>query len=447
MLTLIALLALAQPTPPTLAREVMDAIKPDRAKATVQTLAAFGTRHSLSSTTDPARGTGAARAWLKAQLESLPGLQVSLESFDAPKSPRLPDGATIANVVAIMPGSMPEAADRRYYVVGHYDSMNSDRTDGEKDAPGANDDASGTAVVLECARALAGRHLDATIVFLCTGGEEQGLVGAKFHAEAARGRGERIDAVLSDDIVGDPSPKLVIPASQDGHDFVEQQAGTIVRVFSEALPRNLSAEELATLRTLGAESDSPSRQLARYVFTIASREETPVQPWVIFRQDRFLRGGDHSAFNDSGFPAVRFTTPAEDYTRQHQHVTQRDGKPYGDLPEFVDADYLAGVARLNAAVLVHLANAPRPPADARLITAELTTNTTVRWSKSPEPDVAGYELVWRVTTSWQWEGSKDCGNTTEVVLPVSKDNFFFGVRAYDREGYRSPVAFARSAPK
>jgi hypothetical protein len=424
----------------------MGLVSPERAKAGVERLAGFGTRHTLSDTTSPTRGIGAARVWLAEQLrEAGPRLEVRLESFDVPAQPRLAGGAKVVNVVAVLPGTMKEAADRRYYVVGHYDSINADRMDPAGDAPGANDDASGTAVVLECARALAGLPLEATVVFLCSAGEEQGLVGAKAHADAARARGETILGVLNNDIVGDPSPALVIPADPGGADFVQQSATNLVRVFSEALPRSLPAADLTRLRQLGAESDSPSRQLARYVFTIASREDSPVKPWVIFRQDRFLRGGDHSAFNDAGFAAVRFTAPSEDYSRQHQNVSERDGKPYGDVPAFVDADYVAGVARLNAAALVHLASAPRPPGDARLITAALSPGTSVRWSPSPEPDVAGYEVVWRVTTSWQWEGARDCGAATSIDLPLSKDNFFFGVRAYDRDGFRSPVAFAGAA--
>ncbi|MCE7973409.1 MAG: M20/M25/M40 family metallo-hydrolase [Leptolyngbya sp. PLA1] len=445
MLQLIPLLVALQPTPP-LAAEAMAAVSAERAKASVVTLASFGTRHTLSETESDTRGTGAARRWLLGQLKEA-GVDAHLETFDAPPMQRLPEGAQIVNVVGVIPGSMPEAADRRYYVVGHYDTINADRMDATGDAPGANDDASGTAVVLECARALVGRNLESTIVFLCTGAEEQGLVGARFHAEAARGRGENISGVLSNDIVGDPSPLLTIPADPRGDDWVSQSATNMVRVFSEGIPRNATAAELATIRQLGTESDSASRQLARYVLTIAMKEDAPVKPLVIFRQDRFLRGGDHSAFNDSGFAAIRFSTPAEDYSRQHQNVTEKDGKPYGDVPEFVDGEYVANVARLNVAALVHLANAPRAPRDVRMITAELTTSTTVRWSPSPEPDVVGYDLVWRPTTSWQWEGSKDCGDVREFTVPISKDNFIFGVRAYDKDGYRSPVAVAGAAPK
>src|SRR5262245_23189945 len=445
--TLILAATFAQPGSP-LPAEVAREVSAERAKADVEKLASFGTRHTLSDTESDSRGIGAARRWLKQQFESYGGrLQVSFEEFDAPKMQRLPDGAHLVNVVAVLPGTMPEAADRRYYVVGHYDTINGDRMDPKGDAPGANDDGSGTTVVLECARVFANRNLDATVVFLCVAAEEQGLVGSKMHADAAKGRGEHILGVLSNDIVGDPSPKLLIPANASGSDFVTQKADNVVRLFSEALPRSLPAEQLASMRQLGSESDSPSRQLARYIFTVASREDTAVKPWVIFRADRFLRGGDHASFNEAGFTAVRFSVPAEDYSRQHATVTTRDGEPYGDLAKFVDGEYVANVARLNATVLVHLANAPRPPADARLVTAQLETGTTIRWSKSPEPDVAGYDIVWRSTTAWQWEGSKDVGNVTEVSRRVSKDNFFFDVRAYYKDNYKSPVAFCAAAQR
>ncbi|GJQ29335.1 MAG: aminopeptidase [Phycisphaerae bacterium] len=436
--TIIAMLVLTQP-PPALPSELAAAVSADRAKAAVESLAGFGTRHTLSDPAHPTRGIGAARTWLKTQFESYGGgLEVSLDAHQVPPMPRLPRGGEVVNVMAIKRGSMPEAAGRAYYVVGHFDTINADRMDPEGDAPGANDDASGTAVVLECARVLAGVPLEATVVFLCTAGEEQGLVGAKFHAEAvAAKRPYEILGVLNNDIVGDPSVPFVLPGGGPRPD-----ASGFVRVFSEGVPRNPSAEELASIRQLGAESDSASRQLARFVAYVAERENTVVRPMLVFRPDRFLRGGDHTAFNEAGFPAVRFSVPAEDYTRQHVNVTERDGKKYGDVPEFVSGAYVADVARLNAAVLVHLANAPRPPGKVRMVAAQLEQGTTLRWEASPEPDVAWYEVVWRRTTAATWEESATVGNVTEWKTGASKDNFFFGVRAVDREGYRSPVSAA-----
>lgn len=436
----------ATPVPGILAR-----VTPQRVHADVSTLAGFGTRHTLSQTDSATRGIGAARTWLKAEFEraNLPSaselspgrLDVRFEEFEVPPGTRVPNGGTLVNVVAVLPGTMPEAQARRYYVVGHYDSMPSDVMDPNTDAPGANDDASGTSVVLECARVLAREQFDATIVFLCTAGEEQGLLGAKFHADAAKARGERILGVLSNDIVGDPWGP--------GGDKA-RSTPTIIRVFSEGLPRNASQEDLARIRSLAAETDSASRQLARFVAEIAKREHTVIQPMLVFRQDRFLRGGDHSSFNEAGFAAVRFTEVHEDYRHQHQTPRVEKGPDgveirYGDLPEHVDAEYLANVARLNAAALVHLANAPAPPDRVRVLTAKLEYTTTLRWNPCTEPDVAGYEVVWRETTAADWQHARDVGNVTEATIDESKDNVFFGVRAYDRDGYKSPVAFAGAA--
>lgn len=415
--------------PPVLPAQVMAEISSARVKASVEKLVSFGTRHTLSETQSETRGIGAARRWIKSEFKSYgPKLIVFFDEFDAPPSARVPQGGQVVNVVALLPGTMKETK-RAYYVVGHYDSRNGDAMDATGDSPGANDDASGTAVVMEIARVLAERPLESTVVFLCTAGEEQGLIGAKFHADrAAAEKGLDIRGVLNNDIVGDPS----------------SPAGPIrdrIRLFSEGLPRNPTAERLAQLRSLSAESDSASRQLARFIFETAQQEQTAIKPMLVFRPDRFLRGGDHSAFNEAGFPAVRFTVMHEWYDRQHQDVVQKDGKPYGDVAEFVDADYVGNVARLNAAVLVRLANAPSAPPDARVLTKALQNDTTVKWSPSPEPDVAGYEIVWRDTTAPMWEHAMDAGNATEKTIPVSKDIAFIGVRAYDRDGYRSPVSF------
>lgn len=453
-------LSLAPPTP----AQVCPRIDRDRIERTVRTLAGFGTRHSLSDTTSETRGIGAARRWMKKDLEDASHaaggkLQVSLEEFEAPPGPRIPKPHPVANLVAVLPGTMPEAAARRYYVVGHYDSMCANVNDPNCDAPGANDDASGTAVAMELSKVLAGTPLESTVVFLCTVGEEQGLVGAKYHADQARTRGERILGVLNNDIVGDPYGKYhpllqADPAGdfnlrtllrQDSDAANLAELAGVVRVFSEGLPRNASAERLAEMRSLAAESDSTSRQLARYVSEIAEKEKTDLRPKLVFRLDRFLRGGDHSMFNENGFPAVRLTVPVEDYTRQHATVQPRSGRPYGDLPEYVDFEYVASVARLNAAVLINLANAPSPPGSVRIVTAQLTTTTTLRWTHSPEPDVAGYEVVWRDTTSPVWDHAKDVGDKSEITLDIPKDDVFFGVRSYDKDGYKSPVVFAGAA--
>ncbi|MBY0309259.1 MAG: M20/M25/M40 family metallo-hydrolase, partial [Phycisphaerales bacterium] len=309
-----------------MAADVTGAVSAERCAATVDALCGFGTRHTLSPDA-PDRGNAAARAWIKGELEKAgPALRVTVEEFTSARTQRLPAGARVYNVVAALPGSMKEAEQRRYYVVGHYDSINGDRADAKGDAPGANDDASGVAVVLECARVLAEKKLDATVVFLAAGGEEQGLVGASFHAQAAAQRGERIAAVLNNDIVGDPSPPVwtshreaAAGSRRRSLDRADSHFPT-VRLFSEGVPKGLSETERERYRLEGAESDSPSRQLARFVPAVAERERTAIRPLLVFRQDRFLRGGDHAAFNEAGFAAVRFTVPGEDYTRQHANV-------------------------------------------------------------------------------------------------------------------------------
>ncbi|MBC7836077.1 MAG: M20/M25/M40 family metallo-hydrolase [Phycisphaerales bacterium] len=458
---------------PILPARVARAIDSKDARADVDKLVSFGTRHTLSDTESATRGIGAARAWIKAEFEAIAGasggrMEVFLDEHEVPPdragSPasRTPNGAGIVNVVAVLRGTseaaMGKGSGRRYYVVGHYDSRNGDGMDAAGDAPGANDDASGTAVVIECARALAAHPLESTVVFMCTAGEEQGLFGARLHAEQAAADGLPILGVLSCDIVGDPgapSPEHATP-----------HARGLVRVFSEGVPRNAGAAEMASIRGLAAESDSPSRQLARFVAEVAKWHDLPVKPTLVFRPDRFLRGGDHSAFNEAtqkqdvypryawagwkGYPAVRFTELDEDYSRQHQNIGEETGpdgaqRRTGDVPEYVDAEYVADVARLNAAALVHLANGPTPPVNVRIVTAELTNSTTLRWDASPESDVAGYELVWRATTAPEWEGGVDLGIALQATVDYNKDDWFFGVRAYDHEGYRSPVVFPVAA--
>jgi hypothetical protein len=372
-------------------------------KGDVARLAAFGTRHTLSDTASPSRGIGAARQWIEAELRRNAGLHVALEPHTVhADGKRIPRDADVVDVVATLPG----ASARRYYVVAHYDSRCSDVMDAVHDAPGANDDASGVAVLLELARVLSVRSYASTVVFLATAGEEQGLLGAKEHVAALTGADVR--GVLNDDIVGDP-------AGADPR---------VVRVFSKG------------------EDDSPARELARFVAETAAWERLDLAPRLIFRGDRILRGGDHLAFADAGIPAVRFTASGEDYSRQHQDVRVEAGVSYGDVPDHVDAAYLAGVARVNGAALVHLASAPEPPPDARIV-AELSREALVRWSPSRDADVRGYEVVWRETTSATWEHARDVGAAVQARLPLSKDDFVFGVRAYDSRGYRSPVAPAR----
>lgn len=420
-------------------------VSADGVRGVVDALVSFGTRHTLSDAESESRGIGAARRWIAREFEAVALLSGRTDAdamkvyFDShtfgPDRRRVPVETEIVNVVAELPGSMPQARGRRYYVIGHYDSRAGDPLDAASDAPGANDDASGVAVVMELARVMSRRRYDSTIVFMATAGEEQGLIGARLHATSARENGADIRAVLSNDIVGDPK-------SPSGRVFDRH-----IRVFSEALPRVLSAEDLARVRQLGLENDSPSRQIARYVAQTARQHRLRVQPMLINRTDRFLRGGDHTSFNEAGYPAVRFTVVEENYDRQHQDVRIVEGVQFGDLAEFVDAAYLADVARVNGAALAHLANAPSSPGNARIITADLGNETVLRWDAAPEPDLAGYEVVWRATIDHEWTESRDVGMNTQATLEINKDNHFFGVRAYDRDGFRSPVSFCGAAAR
>ena len=406
-------------------------------EADLNTLTSFGTRHTLSETESETRGIGAARRWVADRFrEAGEGVVVTLESnLVRGGERRIPRDVEVVNVVCEIPGKMEAAKGRRYYMLAHLDSRNSDGMDAEGDAPGANDAASGVAAMIEIAHTLARMDLDSTVVLVATSGEEQGLYGAKKHVERAIENGWDVRGVLNNDTVGDPYGPW--PADSERG----REARGLIRVFSQGIPVEASAEAYRRLSQLGAESDSVSRQLARYVDFVARWHDTPVKPMLVFRNDRFLRGGDHTPFVEAGFAGVRFTVPYEDYDRQHQDVRVENGVKYGDTAEWIDGGYLRDVATLNALTLIHLANAPSVPGNARIITAELGNDTVIRWDASPEPDVAGYEVVARRTTSAQWERSFDVRGNLSFTTDLHKDNWFFGVRAYDKDGYRSPVAF------
>jgi len=420
--------------PPRVAR-ALAAISADRIRADIDALAGFGTRHTLSADV-PTRGIAAARRYLVAQLEAAVdetraggAMTITLDRHHLePDGSRIDRSTDLVNVVATLPGTMPEARARHVYVMGHYDSRASDVMDPQADAPGANDDASGVALTLELARVFANEPTDATLVFMATAGEEQGLLGARRHAATAASEGRVIGGVLSNDIIGDPSSP-----GGERHDRE-------VRVFSAGVALSADGDALAGHRSTGSLADGDSRQLARYVAMIAAWQQTSVRPTLVFRPDRFLRGGDHLAFDEQGYPAVRFTEVSENYDRQHQDPRMEGERRFGDLPEHVDASYLAEVTRLDGAVLLHLANAPAAPQGAVVVATALTIDTSLRWDANPEPDVAGYEVVWRRTDQPIWEHVKDVGDTVETTLPLHKDDWIFGVRAYDHEGYRSPVA-------
>ena len=407
-------------------------VSAERIRANIEKLVSFGTRSTISAQDAAAiasgRGIGAAREWIKLEFERYSKdcggcLEVKVDSFTQPAADRIPQPTVITNVYAVFKGADAENAKRIVLVTGHYDSRNSDTLDVQGDAPGANDDASGVAVSLECARVLSRKKFPATIIFLTVAGEEQGLNGSRHFAKMAKEQGWDVEAVLNNDIVGG--------------DKSAEQDHSVVRVFSEGLPAAATEQEIRRIRGLGGENDSASRQLARYIDDVGGAYHVGVKPMLVFRLDRYLRGGDHSSFNQQGFAAVRFTEFREDFHHQHQNVRTENGVEYGDLTKFVDFDYVAQVARLNAATLASLASAPAPPANVHLLTKDLENDSTLTWESSPGGLASGYEILWRGTSSPKWEYVQKVGAVNRATLKLSKDNVIFAVRAVDAQGHGS----------
>ena len=397
-------------------------------------LVGFGTRHTLSDTTSDTRGIGAARRWVKAQFERFSDecggcLEVVTPSqvFSGKRMPA--GGAEVMDVVAIQRGSSDP--DRVVVISGHLDSRCSDVMDAECDAPGANDDASGVSALLEAARVLSRYRFAATIVYSANSGEEQGLYGGKVIAQYAVDHGWKVEANLNNDIVGSP---LGGDGQRDAHS---------VRVFSEGTKTNETAEQAAYRRYHGGEVDSPSRNIARFMHSLAQRHLGDFRVRMVYRTDRYGRGGDQVEFLSQGFPAVRVTESREDYRHQHQDLRSEGGVRYGDTLEHVDFDYLADVTRLDAITLAALANVPAPP-DGIEMKGEVDYDTTLSWR--PSPGAVGYRAWWRDTTAPQWQHARDAGAATSIVLEgVNIDDWFFGVSAIGANGWESPVAFPGAA--
>ena len=425
----------AQPPPAYVDPQIKAAlseISPRQIQSNIEKLVSFQTRATTSAqdaaSISAGRGIGAAREWIKSEFERYSRdcggcLEVKTDSFAQPASERVPSPIQITSVYAVLKGTNAEDAKRIVLVTGHYDSRNSNPLDNSGVAPGANDDGSGTAVSLECARVLSKVKFPGTIIFLTVAGEEQGLYGSKHFAELAKSQAWEIEAVLNNDIVGgDQSP---------------EQDPKVVRVFSESVPDGATEAQLRMIRTLGGENDSASRELARYIAQTARTYQTAVVPLLEFRRDRYLRGGDHTSFNGQGFAAVRFTEFRENYNHQHQDVRTENGIAYGDLPQFVDFDYVANVARLNAATLAVLASAPAPPRNVRLRTRGLENDSTLAWEPPAGGRAASYEVLWRATAAPDWEHAESVGKVSQATVPVSKDNVIFGLEAADEAGHRS----------
>ncbi|MBX3277586.1 MAG: M28 family metallopeptidase [Acidobacteria bacterium] len=425
----------ARPNPQI--EKILSEISAADIEANIRKLVSFGTRHTLSDQESPVRGIGAARRWIKSEFdrysrESGGRLLVVEDEFIQPATQRFPREAKLVNIVATLPGEQSESKDRIYVVSGHYDSICSPFADTECDAPGANDDASGTAAVMEMARVMSKYRFDATIVFMTVPGEEQGLLGARHWAEEGKKKNLNIAAMFTNDIIGN---------TLGGNGVRDNRR---VRLFSEGVPTAETAAEARTRQSVGGENDSPSRQLARYIKEMGERYLNNFEVTLVFRRDRYGRGGDHIPFLERGWAAVRFTEPNEDFTRQHQRVREENGIRYGDVPEMVDFDYVAQVTRVNAAALAGMALAPAAPSGVRFRTARQEYDTVLAWQKNAEPDLAGYRILWRETHQPFWQRSVDVGDVTEYVLKgLSKDDYFFAVQAIDRDGNASVPSFPR----
>jgi Zn-dependent M28 family amino/carboxypeptidase len=418
--------SLAAPDPEV--SRALASISPARLRSIDLTLVGFGTRSTFSEAGGRQRGAFAARDWIADQFRAIARashrrMSVALDTYTRPADGKqLKRDVVISSVLATLTGDEPGS--RTYVISSHYDSRNSDDDDGVHDAPGADDNASGVACVLEAARALASMPLHATVIFAAFEGEEQGLYGSEHVANGLKAGGVDVEGDLNNDIVGSSTG----PQGETNP--------TSVRIFSEALAAGASVPRV---NATGSENDSPSRELARYVKDVGDVYAAPLQGLLVFRADRFLRGGDHESFNAAGFPAIRFTEPVEDFRHQHQDVRVENGVQYGDLPAYVDFDYLAQVTRYNTAALASLARGPGRPPGASIVVSALTNDTTLRWQ--PVPGATRYEIVRRATTDAVWQTAQDAGDVTQITLPQSKDDWLFGIRAVDADGRRSVVAF------
>jgi len=404
-------------------------VSADTIEKNIRALADFETRHTLSDTIRNNYGIGGARRWIKAEMdrysESAGGrLEVEYDRFIQEPDGRIPEPVEIVNVVATLPGTDPND-DRIFVVSGHYDSRATDVMDAESPAPGANDDASGTAAVMELARVMSQYEFPATIVFMAVAGEEQGLLGARHWVNKAVDYGKNIAGMITNDIIGNH-------AAENGN----LRDPYRVRLFAEGVPpRPELGEDILQYIQTGGENDMPTRQLARTAKVVAESYLPDMEVWLIYRRDRFLRGGDHIPFLEEGFPAIRFSEPHEEFRHQHQDIREEDGVQYGDLPEFVDFDYTARVTRVNLAVLANLARSPMPPENVGINISRLENDTRLRWEPSPSGNVSGYEVLWRDTTAPYWQYKEFTEDTEFTAELISKDNWIFGVRSVSRGGH------------
>ncbi len=405
-------------------------ISADSLQSYIKQMVAFGTRNTLSSYTNPSRGIGAARKWVLGKFnafakESNGRLTAIIDTVTyLPDGKRVDHPIILGNVVATLKGTDPD--DKRIFLIsGHLDNMRTSVMDSTNDAPGANDDASGSAAVIECARIMSKHSFPATIVFITVAGEEQGLLGAYYNAKKAKAQNVNIEAVLNNDIMGSNNSNET--------NIIDN---TRIRVFSEGLPFYELNEKGKMIRQLGLENDGKARQLARYVKEVGERYVENLEVVMVYRNDRFLRGGDHTPYVENGFAAVRFTEMNENFYHQHQDVRKENGIQYGDLPEFMDFEYLRKNTGVNLANLANLAKAPAMPEAVTVNIKRLGNSTYLSWKQPKTGKVKGYYVMMRETTSAFWQ-KKFFTEATEMKLPYSKDNYFFAVQSVGETGNES----------
>jgi len=404
-------------------------VNADSLKAYIYKLVSFGTRNTLSTQTDPNRGIGAARNWVLQKFnefakKSNGRLTAFIDTTTLQKGGRVDTTILLGNVMAILKGT--DTADKRIFVIsGHLDNMRTSVMDRIGDAPGANDDGSGTAAVIESARIMSQRSFPATIIFVAVSGEEQGLLGAKFMATKAKAEGWNIEAVLNNDIMGSNNTSET--------NIIDN---TRIRVFSEGIPAFETEKNIRTIRQLGLENDGKARQLARYTKEVGERYVDNLEVVMIYRNDRFLRGGDHTSFIEQGYAAVRFTEMNENYYHQHQNVRLENGIQYGDLPEFMDYEYLRKNTAMNLSNLANLSKAPAMPEEVKIETRRLSNYSLITWSAPKTGKVKGYYILMRETTSPVWQ-KKIFTTEKSYQLPYSKDNYFFAVQSVNEWGNES----------
>jgi len=405
-------------------------VSADSLESYINALVAFGTRNTLSSQTNSKRGIGAARNWVLKKFnefakQSSGRLTSKIDTITIqPDGRRVDVPVVLGNVMATLQGTDPN--DNRIFIIsGHLDTRRTDVMDRTGDAPGANDDGSGTAAVIECARVMSSHSFPATIVFVAVSGEEQGLLGSTFMADKAKMENWNVAGVFNNDIIGSNN--------SSGTNIINN---TKVRIFSEGIPATATEKDIARISTLGQENDSKSRQLARYVKEIGERYVDHLQVVMIYRTDRFLRGGDHIPFLKNGFTSVRITEMNENFTRQHQDVRTENGIGYGDLPEHEDFEYLRKNTALNLANLASLAKAPSVPQQVQIEVSKLSNSSSLSWQAPKSGKIKGYYVLMRETISPVWQ-KKFFTTKKEVTLPYSKDNYFFAVQSVNDSGNES----------